>query len=190
MIQQKQRTDRPTGAETWITRLSDKVWAPVVSVALMLLLGGLGLAAHQPWLFPSLGPTVFLQAEQPNQPTARLYNTIVGHLLGLAAGLFSVAIFSAANDPALFSSGSLTPGRVGASALAVGLNMLLGLLLKASHPPAAATTLIVALGGFKPVTRDIAAVVIGVLITGLIGEGLRRLRLGQLRLGQPGQKQR
>lgn len=31
------------------------------------------LAAHQPWLFPSLGASAFFQAEQPEQKAARFY---------------------------------------------------------------------------------------------------------------------
>ena len=47
-----------------------------------------------------------------------------------------------------------------------------------SHPPAAATALLVALGGFKPTVRDTLTVIIGVLIVAKIGEVVRRVRLG------------
>jgi hypothetical protein len=46
------------------------------------------------------------------------------------------------------------------------------ILLHASHPPAAATTLLVALGGFKPTVHDALIVIIGVLIVATIGERL------------------
>jgi hypothetical protein len=55
--------------------------------------------------------------------------------------------------------------------------MLLGFILKASHPPAAATTLLVALGGFKPTWQDAATVMIGALIVAIVGEMLRRFRV-------------
>ncbi|MBL1178937.1 HPP family protein [Pantanalinema sp. GBBB05] len=152
------------------------VWAPLAAALLMLIVGLLGLLAHQPWLFPSLGPTAFLQAEQPEQPTARFYNTVMGHLHGLIAGILAVLVLGASVASPVLSTGELTPVRVWAAVIAVALNMLLGLILKASHPPAAATTLLVALGGFKPTWRDASTIMIGVLIVAIVGELLRRLR--------------
>jgi hypothetical protein len=61
--------------------------------------------------------------------------------------------------------------------LAIALNMLFGIVLKASHPPAAATTLLVSLGGFKPTIADVTHVAIGVLIVAIAGEFLRQLRV-------------
>lgn len=48
--------------------------------------GVLGMWAHQPWLFPSLGPTIFLQTVTPNESAARPWNTVRGHGVGIAAG--------------------------------------------------------------------------------------------------------
>lgn len=88
--------------------IPDVVWAPLASGSLMLLVGLLGLIAHQPWLFPSLGPTAFLQAEQPDQPSARLYQTIVGHLCGLLSGILAVVLLGATTTPSVLSSHELT----------------------------------------------------------------------------------
>ena len=161
--------------------IPDVVWAPLASGGLILLVGLLGLIAHQPWLFPSLGPTAFLQAEQPDQPSARLYHTIVGHLCGLLSGILAVTLLSVTAAPSTLATHELTPVRVEASVLAIALNMLTGLLLNASHPPAAATALLVALGGFKPTVQDSLTVIIGVVIVAIAGELLRRFRLGELR---------
>jgi hypothetical protein len=49
--------------------------------------------------------------------------------------------------------------------------------LKASHPPAAVTTLLFALGGFQPTLHETIVVTIGVLIVAIIGDILRQLRL-------------
>lgn len=174
---QQHETDRSARPKHYPPRVPDIVWAPLVAAFLMLIVGFIGVLAHQPWLFPSLGPTAFLQAEQPEQPTARFYNTVVGHLHGLVAGLFAVLILGANLAPPVLSTGELTPVRVWASVLAIGLNMLFGFLLKASHPPAAATTLLVSLGGFKPTWQDVITIVLGVLIVAITGELLRRFRL-------------
>jgi hypothetical protein len=166
----------------WPASVPDKVWAPLGAGGLILIVGLIGLLAGQPWLFPSLGPTAFLQVETPEQRTARFYNVVVGHLLGLGAGLLAVTLLGAGDAPAVLLTKELIPVRVWAAVLAVVLNMLGGLLLRASHPPAAATTLLVALGGFKPTVHDTLTVIIGVLIVAIIGEGLRRVRLGKVSL--------
>ncbi|MGI2905226.1 HPP family protein [Tolypothrix sp. VBCCA 56010] len=159
----------------------DYIWAPFASGGLMLLVGLLGLAVHQPLIFPSLGPTAFLQAEQPDQPSAKFYNVVVGHLLGLFAGLLAVKLLGADNAPSVLGTAQLAPVRVWAAVLAGMLNMLTGLLLHASHPPAAATTLLVALGGFKPTIDSIVTIMTGVFIVAVVGEALRQIRLRQLR---------
>jgi hypothetical protein len=144
----------------------------------MLLAGALGIVFNQVWLFPSLGPTAFLQTESPEQKTAQFYNTVAGHAVGLLAGLGAVLLL-ASGDPPVFVSHSLTWGRVLASVVAVALTSLGGLLLKAQHPPAAATTLLIALGGFRPTLHDVLAIVVGVLIVAVVGELFRRLRAGE-----------
>lgn len=80
----------------------------------------------------------------------------------------------------VLGSAQVTPVRVWASVLAGMLNILAGVLLGAPHPPSAATTLLVALGGFKPNWHSVVTIVTGVLIVAVAGEGLRRLRLRQL----------
>jgi CBS-domain-containing membrane protein len=145
----------------------------------MAIVGIIGVLTGRPLLFPSLGPTAYLQAENPGNPAARFYNTVVGHMAGLVSGFFAVALFNAWNSPTIFKDHVLSPDRAAASALALGLTLLFGLLLKASHPPAGATTLLVSLGGFKTL-EDAIMVVIGVLIVAVAGELARRMRLGQV----------
>src|SRR4051794_32265288 len=79
----------------------EAVWAPLAGGLLVLAVGLLALAFGQPWLFPSLGPTVYLQAAQPQLPSSRFVNVVAGHLLGLAAGLGAVVLLGAAGEPSL-----------------------------------------------------------------------------------------
>lgn len=78
---------------------------------------------------------------------------------------------------------------MGASLLAVALTMFGQTWCKASRPPAAATTLLVSLGGLKATAAgEAASVAVGVSIVVVVGEGLRRVRLEFM--VNPGQSRR
>lgn len=159
-----------------ISSIPDPVWVPIVSAALILLVGLLGLATGRPWLGPSLGPSIILVAMSPAHPTARGWNILAGHFIGLAAGLAVVALLGAQSAPNPMETGQLEPVRVAAATLAVLLTSLGGFLTRASHPPAAATTLLVALGVIgKP--EQVLSTMVGVVIVAVAGELVRRYRL-------------
>ncbi len=163
----------------WPPGLPDGVWAPLVSGAVILLAGSLGvLAGGRLWLFPSLGTTLYLMTEDAAQPSSRIYHVIVGHLIGIAAGYIAVFALGIAYEPSIFELGYLTLGRVGAAVIAMVLAEGGVLLADASHPPASATTLLVALGTFRPTVTSALDIVAGVIIVALAGELFRRLRLG------------
>lgn len=164
----------------WPAFVPDAVWAPLAAGVLMLIVGALGLLAGRPWLFPSLGPTAFLQAETPERTSARFYNAVAGHLIGLGAGFLAVALLNAWQSPSVLTDHQLTGLRVWATVIAIALTLLVMLPLKASHPPAAATTLLVALGSLKT-GADALNLIIGVLILAAVGELLRQVRLGKMR---------
>ena len=157
--------------------IPDLIWAPIAVGGLLGVAGLLGLAVGEPWLFPSLGPTAFLQAESPEQPSTTFRATVIGHAVGLAAGVAAVYAFGLVHTPSVMETGHLTLARVAASVLAVTLTMFGKTWLRASHPPAAATTLLVALGGLRATASTAAAVAAGVLIIAALGEGVRRIRL-------------
>ena len=167
--------DGPLGAgrRPALHGVPDYIWTPLAAGGLVLFCGFLGLAFYQPWLFPSIGPTAFLLAHSPHQAASRSYNVVVGHLAGLVMGYVAVFACGATSAPALFPAGELEPARVWASALAVALTLALQIGLRASHPPAAATTLLVSLGGFKPTAHDAFAVVAGVVLVAVAGRFLR-----------------
>lgn len=160
---------------TWT--VPDLVWAPVAVSSLLLAVGLIALLFGQPWMFPSLGPSAFLQAEDPDRKSARFYNVIVGHLVGLASGIAAVLVVGASNAPGVLASDILTPVRLEAAVLSAVLTMIGLSLLRASHPPAAATMLLVALGGFPPTWKTASTVLAGVLVLAVLGEGVRYLRL-------------
>jgi hypothetical protein len=164
--------------------IPELIWSPVASAFLVILVGAIGCLAGKPWLIPSLGPTAYLQGETPAHPASRFYNTVVGHVIGLGMGFAAVAMFNAWQSPGVLTDHQLVWPRVAASAVALFLTMLVALLLKASHPPAGATTLLVTLGALRTVQDAISALV-GVLTIALFGIILRRARL-KAALARPG----
>ena len=161
---------------TAISSIPDSIWVPVVSAFLVLLVGLIGLATGRPWLGPSLGPTIILVTMSPAHPTARAWNIVAGHLGGLAAGIAAVMLLGAQSAPNPLETGELTAVRVAAATLAILVTAFLGIAMRASHPPAAATTLLVALGAISGPSQ-ILATIVGVLIVAVAGEIVRRYRL-------------
>jgi CBS-domain-containing membrane protein len=113
-----------------------------VSIGVMSLAA---LVARAPFVFPSLGPTAFLFFYTPRAPAASPRNTIIGHGIGALMGWLSLQAFGLADaGPAVTSD--MTWQRVFAAALSLGLTSGFMVLLRAPHPPAGATTLIISLG--------------------------------------------
>ncbi|HET7640490.1 MAG TPA: HPP family protein [Ktedonobacteraceae bacterium] len=109
------------------------------------LMSTLALITQSPFIFPSLGPTAFLFFYTPTAPAASPRNTIIGHLIGVCAGYFSLIITGLTTAGPALAVGVTWP-RVIAAALSLGLTSGLMVLLKSPHPPAGATTLIISLG--------------------------------------------
>jgi hypothetical protein len=156
--------------------IPDPVWGPSAGAILIAVVGILGLLVGRPWLLPSLGPTAYLQAAMPAHPSSRAWNTIVGHLVGLAAGFVAVALLNAWQAPAPLIDQQLVAIRVLAAAIAIGLTIVMAEGLRASHPPAAATALLVALGSIATLT-DAVNLMLGAVVLALIGHGFRYIRL-------------
>ena len=100
-------------------------------------------------------------------------NTIIGHSVGVAAGVASLAIFGLLDAPSVYVSG-VTLGRVGAIALAVALTGGILRVVRSADPPAGATTIIVA-SGLLAKPRQILDILIGVLLLTIAGWCLNRL---------------
>jgi hypothetical protein len=159
-----------------LNKRADVFWATLGEGGLVLLLAAIGWATKQPLIFASLGPTAYELVEQPQLRSARAYNIIVGHLIGLGAGFFAVYLLNAWSAPNVISSGVVSSDRLWAVAIAAALTTLLTLILKAGQPAALATTLLVSLGSMQTL-RDAVAIAAGVVIITIVGEPVRRFRL-------------
>lgn len=143
--------------------------------ACLLALVVSGLAAYltgQPLLFPSLGPTAFLFFEQPMAEMSSPRNTLIGHLVAILAGGLSLAGFGLLDDPSILVEG-VTLARALAGALSLALTGAVLILLRSSHPPTGATTLIVSLG-FLQTPVEMAVLMAGVVLLTVVGWMINR----------------
>ncbi|GAA3129531.1 HPP family protein [Streptosporangium carneum] len=98
----------------------------------------------QPFVFPSLGPTVYLALTAASTPAASPRNTLVGHLVSSASGYVALVVTGLTRVAPNLSHPD--GRRVAAVAIALALTSAGMLLTDTTHPPGGATTLIVALG--------------------------------------------
>jgi CBS domain-containing membrane protein len=127
----------------------------------------------QPLLFPSLGATAFLFFETPLAEVGTPRNAIIGHGVAIVAALASLGLFGLLSSPSVYVQG-VTPARIGAVALSVALTGGVLRLLRAAHPPAGATTIIVS-SGLLEKTHQVVSVAVGVVIITAGSWALNRL---------------
>lgn len=145
-------------------------------VTCLLALAVSGFAAYlfeQPLLFPSLGPTALLFFERPMAKPSSPRNTLIGHFVAILTGALSLAVFGLLDNGSILQEG-VTLARVGAGAFSVALTGAVLLLLRSSHPPTGATTLIVSLG-FLQTSLEMTILMVGVVILTVAGWLINRL---------------
>ncbi|HKO27999.1 MAG TPA: HPP family protein [Solirubrobacteraceae bacterium] len=164
------------GLKRWLYRRwrnnGNAVYTFIGSLLAILLSGVWAYVVKEPLVFPSLGATAFIIFETPMAEVGTPRNTIVGHTVGILAGALALAIFGLLNAPSLYVSG-LSLGRVCAMALAVALTGGVLRFVRAAHPPAGATTIIVA-SGLLHTPRQMLDVLVGVALLTIAGWLLNR----------------
>lgn len=115
------------------------------SLLTIAISGGAAWYFDEPLLFPSLGATAFLFFETPLAEVSSPRNAIIGHYVAAAVAFFWLAVLDLINEPSAIEVG-FTWERWVAIALSLGFTGGILRLLRAAHPPAGATTVIVALG--------------------------------------------
>jgi CBS-domain-containing membrane protein len=149
-------------------RFDDRVvWASFMLVNGFLTIGILGAVAaisRTPFVFPSLGPTAFLFFFNPSAPSATPRHAIIGHAVGIVCGYGSLVLFGLEHAGPATQVGVTLP-RVLAAALSFAATGSLMVLLRAAHPPAGATTLLISLGALtRPWHLVLIEVAVGVLV--------------------------
>ncbi|MGZ3428039.1 MAG: HPP family protein, partial [Polyangia bacterium] len=155
------------------------VWAAFMFIngfITIALLAATAMVTRIPFIFPSLGPTAFLLFFSPNAPTASPRHTIYGHAIGIFCGYGALWLMHLQHAPPALVTG-VDLHRVVAAALSLAATGALMILLKAAHPPAGATTLIISLG---IVTRPFYLVIIEVAVVLLALQAIAINRLAGL----------
>lgn len=135
---------------TWLlTRLPAKlVWALYMFINGFVTIGLLAVLAvlsHNPFVFPSLGPTAYLFFFSPLAEASTPRNAVLGHAIALACGYGAFYVSGLTSMHGGFPSHVMWQ-RVLAAALSLSATGAAMVLLNINHPPAGATTLIVSLG--------------------------------------------
>lgn len=133
----------------------------------------LAALTREPLVFPSLGPSAWLLFSSPGSPASAPRRVLLGHAFGLLSGQLALALTGLDGAPGALTSG-VDGARVAAVTLALAASALLAEIFDAVHPPAAATTLIVALGVLQG-PADLAAMATAILLFVGIALGVERL---------------
>lgn len=158
------------------------IYSGLAASANIAIMGAVAVYTDTPFVFPALGPTIFMLFYSPHDPAASPRNTVLGHAIGIGAGLVGLAAFGLLDGDSLFSQG-LSGERVGAVALSLGLTTALMAATGFIHPPAGSTTLTVSLGLLTELWHAsiLAAAVICVIIVAWAFDRLQeRLTRGSL----------
>ena len=153
----------------------DAIWVPAVSAALVIFAGLVGQWMRQPWLFAGLGPTILLVASNPGHESSRFRSVIVGHLAAIGCAYLALLMLNATGAPSLLVTSTVPYARVWASAGALAMLALVMPQLRAYHPPAAATALLVTMGAYRMTGKTPLALMGGVVLVAIMAEAVRRL---------------
>ncbi len=155
------------------------IWALFMFVngfVTIAILAGVAMVSHSPFVFPSLGPTAILLFYTPLSPTASPRHTVYGHAIGIVCG-YGALLLTGLHHSAPATIVGVDSKRILAAALSLATTSALMIVLKAAHPPAGATTLIISLG---IVTKPIYLVIIEIAVVLMLVQAVVINRLAGL----------
>lgn len=159
-----------------IAPVLDMVWVPLVSALLIVVVGAIGGYMKQPWLFAALAPTILMVAANPGHETTNFRAIVVGHLAAIACAYLALLLLNATTAQTMIQTRVIPMPRVYASAAALAMLAIVAPQLKAFHPPAAATALLVTLGAYRMTGKTPLALMGGVVVVAVLAELLHRFR--------------
>jgi len=125
-----------------------KVISVIAGINGILAIGMISFFAwltNLPMIFPALGPSTFILFTAPFSPAGAPRSVILGHWVCLACGVAVWHLMSYLGGAPVSVEAGGWPLFCGA-ALALGMSCLLMVRLSCPHPPACASSLVVALG--------------------------------------------
>ena len=153
--------------------------APAIAAAIVLIIGAVGFRLKQPWLFAGLAPTIYMVAIHPGQEATRFRAVVAGHLAALACAYVAIYFVNIDVVTSLLGALKVAPLRVWASALALGVLAIAQPRLRAYHPPAAATALLVTLGAYRMTGKVPLALMGGVVVVAVLAQLVQQVRPGK-----------
>ncbi len=151
---------------------SSPLYVVICSVLTMAIIGVFAVWAAEPFVFPSLAPTLFILFAFPLAQEANPRNAINAHLVGLLAGIAALLVFGLVGVPP--DTTDLDWDRLGAILFALALALALIMGLRVLHIPGVATALIVAMG-LLAAPADWAFMFVGVILVILIAVTINRV---------------
>jgi CBS domain-containing membrane protein len=126
---------------------SGSLYILIVATVLTALLCAVAVIASEPFVVPSVGPTIFIIVAFPLSDQAHPRNIRFATAATIVAGIIGLALFGLIDVPPDLTD--LTWTRSGALIVAVALGIAGIILLRALHVPAVATAMIIAAGLLK-----------------------------------------
>jgi len=157
--------------DKWGNR-GNALYTALGSLLTIALSGVLAWALDEPLVFPSLGATAFLFFETPMAEVASIRNTVIGHAVGAGVAFVWLNVFGLVGDASAIATG-FTADRVVCVALSLAFTGGILRLLRAAHPPAGATTVIVSVG-LLTTWDELLILLAGVLLLSASAWGLNR----------------
>lgn len=154
------------GVNAWLYRRwgnrGNAIYTASGALITLAVSGALAWLLQEPLVFPSLGAAAFLLFETPMAEVASPRNTIIGHYVAALVATFWLFVFGLQDEPHALAAG-FDVARAAAVALSVACTGGVLRLLRAAHPPAGATTVIVSIG-LLHTAPELAALAAGVAL--------------------------
>ncbi|MEO6761815.1 MAG: HPP family protein [Candidatus Saccharimonadales bacterium] len=132
------------------------------------ILSLLAFVSGSSFVFPSLGPTAVLFFTSPRSEASKPKNALIGHGIGILCGYFGLLVTGLTHTPSVIDGGVTLP-RVVAASLALALTGAIMIIARTPHPPAGATTLIIALGF---ITQPFSLFIIELAVLLMVGQAM------------------
>ncbi len=150
---------------------SSSLYILVVGTLLTAMLCAIAVIASEPFVVPSVGPTIFIIVAFPLSEQAHPRNILLATAATIVAGIIALALFDLIGVPPNLTD--LTWTRAGALTVAVALGLGGIIALRALHVPSVATAMIIGAGLLKG-PFDWLSVFVGVLAVTVAGVAINR----------------